>query len=123
MKTTSSGKATSRIRQRDIYLAQYPFSSGLECKLRPILVLSNSRYNQSQSDVLASPITSNMSNADYSIVLDGSKLEEGSLKQICRVRCDKIGSLEKSLLLHRIGRLNSESFNDVMTEIFAVMAE
>jgi len=56
-------------------------------------------------------------------VLDDTKLEEGKLKQICKIRCDKIGTLERGLLLHKIGRLNAETFEQVKTEIFAVIAE
>lgn len=123
MRTTSSGKAISRIEQREIYLTRYPFSNGEFCKLRPALILSNSRYNSQQLDVLASPLTSNLKQMDYSILVDSSDMERGKLKTKCRIRCDKIGALEKALLVYKIGKLNQETFERVKTEIFAVLAE
>jgi len=120
---TSSGKATSRIEQREIYLTRYPFSNGELCKVRPALILSNSRYNSRQLDVLASPLTSNLRQVEYSILLGKPNMEEGNLKTACRIRCDKIGTLERALLVHKIGKLNAETFEKVRTEIFAVLAD
>ena len=111
------------INQREIYLMRYPFSNGERCKVRPALVLSNSRYNNKQDDILACPITSQLKEVEYSVTLETSDLDEGKLKTKCRIRADKIGSVEKELLLHRIGTLKKQVFEDVKTEIFAILTD
>jgi mRNA interferase MazF len=102
---------------------RYPFSRGNECKLRPALIISNSRYNNKQMDVLACPITSKLKEVEYSVIIETKDLEGGMLKKKCRVRCDKVGSIEKSLIVHRIGIVKKEIFENVKTEIFAVLSE
>lgn len=123
MKTISFGKATLRIRQRDICIMDFPLSDGTASKARPTLVISRTDYNDSQSDILTVPLTTKIRLVPYSICLSDSDLEEGHLKEFCRVKCDKIVSMEKSLIIRKVGRLNPETFERVKTEIFAVLAE
>ena len=111
------------IKQREIHLMRFPFSDGENCKLRPAVVASNTNYNESQLDILACPITSKMKETQYSVLLDNDNLEEGKLKKPCRIRCDKLGSVEKELLVHRIGTLDKETFEELKTEVFALLAE
>ncbi|MCD9024640.1 type II toxin-antitoxin system PemK/MazF family toxin [Cohnella silvisoli] len=47
-------------RQGDIVLIPFPYSDLPTTKQRPVLVLSNSTYNKSQSDLVVAAITSNL---------------------------------------------------------------
>lgn len=123
MKKTMYGKATSEIKQRDILLLRFPFSDSANLKVRPILVLSNFKYNSSQRDIVVCPITSKLVKTPYSILIDTGDLESGLLRVKSRVRADKIASIEKSFVVHRIGRLNKRKFNTVKSQIFALLSE
>jgi len=87
------------------------------------LVASNSRYNCAQEDILAIPLTSRAKPMPYSIGVTDENLECGRLAMASRIRCDKIVSVEKARVVGRIGRLNAETFEQVKTEVFAVLAE
>jgi mRNA interferase MazF len=120
---TNSGKAISRIEQRELYLLSVPYSDGGLPKVRPGIVISNSRYNSSQDDVLMCPLTSNIKEVPYSLNITNRNLESGHLKAVSRIRCDKIFSIRKISLLRRIGKIDGCTFERVKTEIFAVLAD
>jgi mRNA interferase MazF len=47
-------------KQGDILLIPYPYSDLTAIKQRPVLVLSNSYYNESHQDIVVAAITSNV---------------------------------------------------------------
>jgi mRNA interferase MazF len=99
----------------------YPFSNARGSKPRPALVVSRTDFNQSQGDVLACPITSRIEEIEYSLIISTENLTEGSLHTICRVRFDKLGSIDKSLMVYRIGRVKKETFEKVRAQILELI--
>ena len=53
--------------QLEIYLMNFPFSDLSKKKVRPVVVISNEKYNLKYNDVLVIPITSNIKKSDFSI--------------------------------------------------------
>ncbi len=45
----------------DIVISEFPFTDKSESKIRPVLILSNSEYNESRSNIIAAQITSQYS--------------------------------------------------------------
>ena len=124
MKKMGTGRATLKeIKQRDIYLTNFPFSDWEESKVRPAIVISNSRYNATQEDVIMAAITGQVRDVIYSIEITNFNLDYGHMDKKCRIRCDKIVNVSKNRVLRKIGRVDYETFEQVKTEIFAVLTE
>jgi len=54
-------------RQRDLLLLPIPFRDLTSRKIRPVVVLSNDRYNGQNADVLVAGVTSNVSQRPYTV--------------------------------------------------------
>lgn len=116
MKRTKFGVTTYR--QRDIVLVPFPFSDLSGQKLRPVLVLSNDRYNLKSADALVCGITTNLKTAPYSILLDLTDVEvTGTLRHISKIKADTIASLDQSTFIKVIARLKPVRFQLVIAEI------
>lgn len=108
--------------QRDIILVPLPFSDLSSAKQRPALILSNDRYNSCSDDVLVCGITSNLKDADYSVLISGSDLVSSNLSFVSRIKADKIFSLEKSIFRKKIGRISLEKFREVCDLISSLIS-
>ncbi|MEO9277244.1 MAG: type II toxin-antitoxin system PemK/MazF family toxin [Nitrososphaera sp.] len=64
------------ISQRDIILLSFPFSDLKSSKVRPAVVLSNSKYNRKFEDIVAVPLTTKMKSRDYSLLITNNDLEK-----------------------------------------------
>ncbi len=105
-------------KQRDIVLVPFPFSDLSGRKVRPILILSNDVYNQKSADVVVCGLTTNLVPTPYSIIVDITDVEQsGTLRHKSKIKVDAIASLEQSLLIKRIARLNISLFSRVIAEI------
>ena len=104
-------------KQRDIVLVPLPFSDLSSAKQRPALILSNDSYNGSCEDVLVCGITSNLKDAEYSLLLNQSDISEGILSVVSRIKADKIFSLHQSIFRKRLGKLSKEKFAEVINQI------
>jgi mRNA interferase MazF len=105
-------------RQRDIVLVPFPFSDLSGQKVRPVLILSNDAYNQQSADVVVCGLTTNLSPAPYSIIIEVTDVEQpGTLRQKSKIKADTIASLEQSILIKQIARLKLPVFKQVVTEV------
>ena len=100
-------------KQRDIVNAFYEYSDLSSGKRRPVMILSHSKYNSSQSDVLVCLITSSSSKFFNCVLIKRNDLETGTLPTDSAVRYDKITSLDKDLLGYYFGKLNMAKSQDV----------
>ena len=90
-------------KQRDIVLIPIPFTDLSSNKKRPVVVISNDDYNLSSNDIIVIAITSNIEfSNDYCIPIDNSNLENGILPKKSIVRCDKIYTLSKDIIIKNI---------------------
>jgi mRNA interferase MazF len=105
-------------KQRDIVPVPFPFSDLLGRKVRPVLILSNDHYNQQSDDILVCGLTSNLRSAPYSVIVDVTDVEmSGTLRHKSRIKADTIASLDQSLLIKSIARVNASIFEQVIAEI------
>jgi mRNA interferase MazF len=107
--------------QGDILLIAFPFSDLTKAKQRPVLVLSNKSHNDSSSDFICCGITSNLDNKKHSIVLDKSDVRQGSIPKTSRIKFNKIFTLEKSLVVKRLGRINAEKLKRVQKALMELL--
>jgi mRNA interferase MazF len=105
-------------KQRDIVLVPFPFSDLSGQKVRPVLILSNTTYNDQSADVVVCGLTTNLRPSPYSIIIATSDIEvAGTLRHASRVKADTIASLEQSILIKQIARLKLTIFNQVIARI------
>jgi len=107
--------------QGDILIVPFPFSDLSTIRQRPVLVLSNSIYNNHSEDIVTCGITSNLKDTDYSILIDNMNLLEGNLAIKSKIKADKIFTLHKNIVIKKIGRLNQETLKKVKSEIYKIM--
>jgi mRNA interferase MazF len=100
-------------KQGDILLIPIPFSDLTTHKQRPVLVLSNTQYNEKTEDIVVAAVTSNLSNKDYGVVLTNEVLESGNLKGQSLIRVDKIYTLSQKIVIKRFGSTKSEILDQV----------
>jgi len=90
-------------KQRDILLVPIPFSDLSSAKKRPVLVLSNNRYNRTTNDLIVTAITSNITKGEYNVLLSSDNMEEGELKVDSCIRPDKIYTLSQDIVIKKFG--------------------
>ena len=93
------------LKQRDIVLISFPFSDFSASKVRPVIVISNDGYNRDSDDFIAVPLTSNLREREYSILVTQKDLETGKLIVDSRARTDRVFSVNKNLVRMNIGRV------------------
>ena len=105
-------------KQRDVVLMPFPFSDLSGQKARPVLILSNDAYNQQSADVVVCGLTTNLSPAPYSIIIEVTDVEQpGTLRHKSKIKADTIASLEQRILIKQIARLKLPVFRRVIAEI------
>lgn len=65
--------------QRDIVLIPFPYSNLLTSKKMPVLIISNSKYNQSNEDIICCALTSSKKFFHKGILITNKDLELGKL--------------------------------------------
>jgi mRNA interferase MazF len=111
-----------KVEQRDIFLVPFPFSDFSGKKVRPIIIVSNDKFNGSSKDVIVCGITSNFCGGRYEIKIDNSSLDEGNLFEICCVKSENLLKLDKSFLIKKIGRVKKELFLKVLNKINSIIS-
>ena len=105
------------LRQGDIVLIPIPFTNLESQKKRPVMIISNSYYNESSQDIIAIAITSNIRGLDYEVVIENKDMIKGNLKKISCIRTDKIYTLSKKLIVKKFGKVNASIVSDVKESI------
>ena len=94
--------------QGDIVLIPVPFTDLSSQRRRPVIVISNSTYNQKTTDMVVVAMTSNPVKVDYSFTISSSDLVQGHLNRPGKVRVDKVYTLSQSIVVNKFGRVNIE---------------
>ncbi len=92
--------------QGDIILIPVPFTDLSSQQRRPVIVISNSTYNQKTTDIVVVAMTSNPVEVDYSFTISSSDLVQGQLNRPGKVRVDKVYTLSQSIVVNKFGRVN-----------------
>src|SRR3989338_7596162 len=104
------------MRQKDLVWVKLPFSDFGESKIRPAVIVSNSKYNEQGKDVVVCAVTSKLEPKPYSIGLGQENLSEGRLPLKSLIRADKILQIEKNLVAARFAAINNETFDRLVSE-------
>lgn len=110
-------------KQGDILLIPIPFSDLTSSKKRPVLVLSNSKYNEKTEDILVAAITSNLEEKEYEVIITNDDMEEGILKLDSCIRIDKIYTLSKYIVLKKFGSVKSTVVEKVKSKLDNLLEE
>jgi mRNA interferase MazF len=102
----------------DIVVVPFPFSNLHSSKKRPALVLADS----GGGDVILCRITSQTVKDVYSVVIEMSDVENGSLDTISNARPNKLFTADKSIILYKIGDLSTSKMNMVIKTVVDVFA-
>jgi|25_taG_2_1085351.scaffolds.fasta_scaffold02435_6 mRNA interferase MazF len=105
--------------QGDIVLVPFPFTMGTSSKVRPAIIVSNSKVNNTQ-DVILAQITSKPRRDQFSYLLENSNLSN-SLNLTSQVRCHKIFVVHKTLIQKTISSLNQEGISELRTKIISFL--
>ena len=90
----------------EVHLFRMPSTDGADCKLRPVLVLFDL-----EADAVVCRITSVLRTGVLDVILSGWT-EEGLLKPSV-ARLDRIVTMEKTLLVKKLGKLSSADLESV----------
>ena len=94
----------------DVVVVPFPFSDLSQAKRRPALVIATLEGD----DVILCQITSKTVLDKYSIALDDSDFETGSLKQSSNIRPNRIFTADIHIIFYRIGKLKIEKLSEVV---------
>jgi mRNA interferase MazF len=101
----------------DVVLVDYPFASGSGFKRRPALVVQNNRDNARLTNTIVAMITSRTDRVYESthLLIDLSTPDgrRSGLRQDSAVICNNLFTIEKRLIIHRIGDFSP----DLMSQI------
>lgn len=99
--------------QGDIILVKFPFSDKLNYKIRPAIIVSNNEFNKT-FDIWSCPITSK--ETSQCIPLKNS-LVEGNLERESYAKTSAITTIEKSLIIKKIGKINKEKIKQIIEKL------
>jgi mRNA interferase MazF len=105
----------------EIVLLPVPFSDLSSVKRRPVLVISNTSHNCTNSDMIVVAITSNMQ--QNGIVIETKDLLAGELPKKSLIRCDKIYTLEQCIVIKQIGIVSESVLKKVISDINMLITE
>lgn len=104
-------------KQFDIIWVPYPFADVSDkSKPRPAMIVSNGISNGLDNDILACQITSKLREDEFSVVLTDEMLTN-SLDLESEIRCNKIATIRKKLIMYKIGELLPEYHNEILEKI------
>ncbi len=108
--------------QRNIVLLAFPFSNLRQTKTRPVVVISNNKHNKKSRDVVVVPLTSNLQQTNYDMLITNENLDDGYLITDSRIKVSRIFSVEKKLIKIKIGRIDIQTFSEITTILSNLVA-
>ena len=111
-------KSGINFEQGEIVFVPFPFTNLKSIKKRPVLIISKTDYNRKSIDFISCGITSNVKNADYSVLVENHDLKEGYLPYPSRIKVNTIFTLEKSTVIRSFGKVKEEVIKKVREELY-----
>jgi mRNA interferase MazF len=111
--------STTTYRRGDVLLVPFPFTDLSSTKQRPALVVSADVFNSTRDDILVTAITSQIppNLAADEFMIPASELILCGLPKPSIVRLGKMVTLDKRLVIKRIGALPSITMSQVMARL------
>ncbi len=101
----------------DIVVIPFPFSDLSGAKRRPALVVTDLKGE----DLILCQITSKKVRDEYAITITEEDFVEGSLKQKSNARPNKIFTADRTIILHKVGRLKREKIHSIIKAIIEII--
>lgn len=95
----------------------FPFSDLTESKKRPTLVIADLEGD----DYLLCQITSKFKFDKYSVSLDETDFENGTLKQISFIRPNRLFTCDRRIIQYKIGDLKIKKLNEIINCIIKIV--
>lgn len=108
------------LRKKDIILVPFPFSDQSGSKRRPALLVNHDKFNKNSDDVIICAITSNIDNDHYTVFIKSEDWKDGLYSESC-VKAANILTIDKSIVIKKIGRLGTERFKETIQKICEVI--
>lgn len=83
--------------------------------------MSNDNYNKKFSDFIAIPLTSNLKLRDHALLITNRQMETGVLKGDSKAKVDKISSIDKEIIIKKIGRINKDTYNELKKMLLSII--
>ncbi len=115
-------RSGTRFEQMDILIVPFPFTDLSGFKQRPVLVLSSNEYNRKTNDIVTCGITSNLKDADYSVLITNDDLDEGSIPARSRIKVDKIFTLDQGIVKKKVAKVNEKVLGMVKEKLFRLFS-
>ncbi|HPM85926.1 MAG: type II toxin-antitoxin system PemK/MazF family toxin [archaeon] len=109
--------------QGDIVIAQLLFSEQIGLKIRPALVISNTKYNKENDGIILLKITSAGKKTKYNLTLIEEDMQIGKLKQESTIMVDNPVTTYKGMIQTKAGKITKEKLNQVkekMAELYEI---
>lgn len=110
-------KTSSSFEQGDIVVASMMFTEQTGAKRRPLLVMSNAKYNEEAPDIVALKITSKGKPQEYSVNLPWNELKTGKLRVESSIMVDKPAFIYKGIITRQIGRITERKLAEVKEKL------
>ncbi len=107
--------------QGSLILVDFSYSNQVQSKVRPALVVSNSRYNRISRDVIVMKITTRKPKM-MAVSLTSADLSTGSLDHPSFVQADGIYALEKDLICDTIGIVQPEKMQEIRSLVSELLS-
>ena len=101
----------------DLVGIPFPYSNLKAEKRRPVLVLTQ---QDRHGDFICAAVTS-VPTAEGAVSMDNTSMKTGHLPRQSWVRCDKLFTLSKSVVVRHYGSLENTAFNNVRKKICAYL--
>ena len=102
-------------RQGEIVLLPVPYTDLSSSKKRPVLIISDDKYNAGSQDMIVVAITSNPTQTG--IPITNSDMISGQLPKPSIIRGDKIYALNRGIVIKSIGSISKTIQDSVKSEI------
>jgi mRNA interferase MazF len=101
----------------DVVVLPFPFSDLTEAKRRPALVVAELDGN----DRILCQITSQLFRDRYTISIQETDFEDGSLNKASNVRPNRIFTADSKIILYQVGHLKSNKLNLIIKGIIDIL--
>ncbi len=106
--------------QGEIFLVPFPFSDMSGNKVRPVLVISNNKYNATGEDIIVCGITKRIKYSVYSIEINSSDLGSGTLYSKSTIKVENLLKIKRNLIIKKIGELKPEILEKVIKIVIGI---
>jgi len=101
----------------DVVVVPFPFSDLSQSKRRPALIISTLEG----VDTILCQITSKTIKDAYSISIDDSDFDAGSLKQSGNIRPNRLFTADSHIILYRAGHIKDDKLSQVVDKLIEII--